>query len=122
MDKLRHNKSPKVVFVEYVLNHGVRRAIPVARIALQLDCADSARTNIGAAPAPGFCPKFPAYGEVSVFEHGKLRMSGIDSFCQFTWQYAAQYGGHGNAGIFRVVMGLQIDPALCIGAKEHAQA
>ncbi len=25
-----------------------------------------ARANVGAAPAPGFCPKFPAYGEVSV--------------------------------------------------------
>ena len=105
-----------------MFNHRVRRAIPVARIALQLDCADGARANVGAAPAPGFCPKFPAYGAVSVFQHAGLRMGSIVSFSQFTRQYAAQYGGHGNAGIFRVVMGLQIDPALCIGAKEHAQA
>ena len=27
-----------------------------------------ARANVGAAPAHGFCPKFPAYGEVSVFQ------------------------------------------------------
>ena len=83
---------------------------------------NGARPNVGAAPAPGFCPKFPAYGEVSVFQHGSLGVSSIVSFGQFTRHDAAQYASHGNAGVFRVVMCLQIDPALRIGAKEHAQA
>lgn len=45
--------------------------------------------NVGAAPAPGLSPKFPAYGEVSVFQHGELRMGGIVSFSQFTRHDAA---------------------------------
>ena len=41
---------------------------------------------------------------------------------QFTSPDAAQYISHGNAGMIRVVVGLQIAPALRIGAKEDAQA
>jgi hypothetical protein len=65
---------------------------------------------------------FPTYGEVSVFQQGSLRMGAIVSFSKFTRHDATQYTSHGNAGIFRVVVGLQIDPTLRIGAKEHAQA
>lgn len=81
-----------------------------------------ARANVGAAPAHGFCPKFPAYGEVIVFQHAGLRVGSMVKFNQLTRHDASQYDSHGNAGVFRVVMGLQIDPALRIGAKEHAQA
>jgi len=84
-------ECPKVVFVKNVFSHGVWRAIPVARIAVQLDRAYRARANVGKAPAPGFCPKFPAYGEVSVFQHGDRRMGGIVSFSQFTRHDLAQY-------------------------------
>ena len=48
-------------------------------------------------------------------------MGRTDGVRQFTPHDAAQYISHGNAGMFRVVVGLQIDPALRIGAKEDAQ-
>ena len=83
---------------------------------------NGARANVGAAPTSCLCAKFPAYGEVSVLQHARLRMSAIVSFNPFTRHDAAQYASHGNACLFRVVMGLQIDPALRISAKEHAQA
>ena len=54
-----------------MFNHRLRRAVPVARIALQHDRADGARANVRAAPAPGFCPKFTAYGEVNVFQQDR---------------------------------------------------
>jgi hypothetical protein len=41
---------------------------------------------------------------------------------QFTPHDATQYISHGHTGSFRVVVGLQIAPALRIGAKEDAQA
>ena len=105
-----------------MFNHELRRTIPIARIAVQLDRAYGADANVGAAPAPGFFPKFPAYGEVSVFQHAGLHMGSSVNFSHFTRHDAAQNASHGNAGVFRVVMCLQIDPALRIGAKEHAQA
>ena len=79
----------KVVFVKNVFNHRVRRAIPIARIAVQLDRANGARANVGAVPAPGFCPKFLAYVDVSVFQYGDLRMVSIGRLSWFTRHDAA---------------------------------
>ena len=75
---------------------------------------NGARANVGAAPTSWFCAKFPANGEVSVFQHARLRMSAIVSFNPFTRHDAAQYASRGNACLFRVGMGLLIDPALRI--------
>ena len=49
-------------------------------------------------------------------------MGRTDGVRQFMPHDAAQHISHRDAGMFRVVVGLQIDPALCIGAKEDAQA
>ena len=60
--------------------------------------------------------------DVQTFDEASLRMGAIVSFNPLTRHDATQYASHGNACLFCVVMGLQIDPALRIGAKEHAQA
>jgi hypothetical protein len=44
------------------------------------------------------------------------------SVSQFTPHDAAQHISHSDAGMFRVVVGLQTAPALRIGAKEDALA
>ena len=49
-------------------------------------------------------------------------MGAISRVSQFTPHDAAQHISHSDAGMFRVVVGLQIAPALRIGAKEYAQA
>ena len=44
-------------------------------------------------------------------------MRGTVRVSQFTQHDAAHYASHSNAGMFRVVVGLKIAPALRIGAK-----
>jgi len=53
---------------------------------------------------------------------GGLCIRGTASISQFTPHDPTQHISQGHAGTPRVVVGLQIAPALRIGAKEDAQA